>query len=188
MKLVENVTGEEVSETYAQSVVVEMLDPVKCQHTAVYYSKSHEALQKILQKLANNSTTGQEAVQVGRVEAGATGRTTAWPPAVAESSEDGWEEYCVINAMGSQQCWTCRRYGHVSLDCTNGKGMGKSKARDKQRQQLRDLQGKWEGEQFELCPVIGYQQGDGKTGGKGLRYGKCYTCGGDHFARGGGQG
>ena len=32
-------------------------------------------------------------------------------------------------------------------------------------------------------PVKEYQQGDGKSGGKGPRHGKSYTCAGDHFAR-----
>ena len=77
-----------------------------------------------MQEFANNSTTGQEAMQMGRVEASATAPTTAWPPIVAETCEDSWEEYGAINAMGPQQCRTCKGYGHVSRDCRNGKGKG----------------------------------------------------------------
>ena len=127
MKLVEDVTGEEVSEMHARSVLVEILDPVTCQHTAMNHSKSYEALKKIVQEFANDSTTSHKAMQIGRVEAGATAPTTAWPPLVAETSEDSWEEYDAINAMGSQQCWTCKGYDHVSRDCPNGKGKGKGK-------------------------------------------------------------
>ena len=127
MKLVEDVTGEEVSEMHARSVLVEILDPVPCQHTAMNHSKSYEALKKIVQEFANDSTTSHKAMQIGRVEAGATAPTTAWPPLVAETSEDSWEEYDAINAMGSQQCWTCKGYDHVSRDCPNGKGKGKGK-------------------------------------------------------------
>ena len=35
-----------------------------------------------------------------------------------------------MNAMVSQQCWTCKGYGHVSQDCPNGKGKGKGKGTD----------------------------------------------------------
>ena len=36
-------------------------DPVTRQHTAMNHSKSYEALKKIVQEFANNSTTGQES-------------------------------------------------------------------------------------------------------------------------------
>ena len=80
MKLVEDVTVEEVSEMHARSVLVGILDPVTRQHTAMNHSKSHGALEKIVQEFANNPTTSQEAMQIGRVAAGATAPTTAWPP------------------------------------------------------------------------------------------------------------
>ena len=96
------------------------MDPVTRQHTAMNHSKSYEAFKKIVQEFANNSTTGQEAMQIGRVEAGATRPSTARPPSVAEMSEDSREEYGAINSIGSQQCWTCKGYGHVSGDCPNG--------------------------------------------------------------------
>ena len=129
MKLVGDVTGE-VSEMHARSVLVGILDPVTRQHTAMNHSKSYETLKKIVQEFANNSTTGQEAMQIGRVEAGATAPTTAWPPIVAETSEGGWEEYGAINVTGSQHCWTCTGYGHVSRDCPNDKGKGKVKGNE----------------------------------------------------------
>ena len=75
MKLVEDVTGEEVSEMHARSVLVGVLDPETRQHKAMNHSKSYEALKKIVQEFANSSTTGLEAMQSGRVEAGATATT-----------------------------------------------------------------------------------------------------------------
>ena len=145
-------TGEEVSEMHARSVLVVILDPVSRQYTAMNHSKSHEALKKIVQEFANNSTTGQEAMQTGRVEAGAAAPTTAWPPLVAETSEDSWEECGAINAMGSQQCWTCKGLGRVlglSQWQKQGQGrirMGQEQLRREQGQQLRDVQGMWKGE------------------------------------------
>ena len=68
MKLVEDVTREEVSEMHARSVLVEMLDPVTRQHTAMNHSKSYEVLKKIVQEFANNWTTGQEAMQMDEMK------------------------------------------------------------------------------------------------------------------------
>ena len=55
MTLVEDVTGEEVSEMHARSVLVGVLDPVTRQHTAMNHPKSYETLKKIVQEFANNS-------------------------------------------------------------------------------------------------------------------------------------
>ena len=49
MKLVDDVTGEEVSEMHARSVLVGILDPVTRQHT-LHELLSHEALKKIVQE------------------------------------------------------------------------------------------------------------------------------------------
>ena len=86
IKLVEDVTWELVSKMHARSVLVRILDPVTRQHTATNHSKSYEALKKIVQEFSNNSTTGQEAMQIGRVEAGAPAPTTGWQPSVAETT------------------------------------------------------------------------------------------------------
>ena len=63
---------------HARSVLVGILDLVSRQHTAMNRSKSYEAFKKIVQEFANNWTTGEEAMKIGRVEAGATAPTTAW--------------------------------------------------------------------------------------------------------------
>ena len=49
-------------------------------------------------------------MQIGRVEAGATGDVR------------GREEHGTINAMFSQQCWTCNGYGQVFPHSPNVKG------------------------------------------------------------------
>ena len=150
-------------------------------------------------EFANSSTTSQEAMQIGRVEAGGTAPTTAWPPVEEETSEDSWEEYGAINAVGSHQCWTCKGYGQVSWDCPNGQGTGKGKdnfGKDKGAYECKgnndgnkgSNNGMYKGGGTVHIPssyglVKVYQKGDGKSGGKGPRCGKCYTCGGDHLAR-----
>ena len=54
MKLVEDVTREEVSEMHARSVLVGILDPVTRQHTTMNHSKSY----KIVQEFANHGLLG----------------------------------------------------------------------------------------------------------------------------------
>ena len=208
MKLVEDVTGEEVSEMRARSALVGMLDPVTRQHTAMSHSKSYGALKQIAQEFANNSTTGQEAMQIGRVEAGATAPTTAWPPSVAETSEDTWEEYGAINAIGSTVLDLQRIRSRVlGLSQWQGQGqrqgqlrqgqgrirMGHEQPRREQGQQLRDVQGRWKGEQPGLSwSRQGVPEGRRQVWRERTLCGKCCTCGGDHFARdcskGGGKG
>ena len=146
-------------------------------------------------------------MQIGRVEAGATAPTATWPILVAETSQDSWEEYGAINAMGSQQCWTSRGHGRVSGDFPDckckgkgnlgkgkGKGnLGKGKGAYEWSKSNYDgnkgtnygmYKGGWKANRpSSYGPVKGYQKSDGKSGWKGDRYGKCCTCGGDHFAR-----
>ena len=100
-------------------------DPGSCDPPTHRHEPFEVILKKIAQDFANNSTTSQGAMQIGRDGAGATAPTTAWPPSVAETLGGSWEECGAINAMGAQQCWTCKGYGHVSRDCPNVKGKGK---------------------------------------------------------------
>ena len=138
-------------------------------------------------------------MQIERVEAGATAPTTAWPPLVAETSEDSWENCGAINAMVSQQCWTAKdtvtypgtvpmSRARATAKTTSARARahtnGKSKYDGNKGSNLRDVQGRWKGEQSEPSwSRQEHQKGDGKSGGKEPRYGKCYTCGGDHFTR-----
>ena len=75
MKLVDDVTGEEVSKMHARSVLVGTLGSCDSP-THRHEPLSHEALKKIVQEFANISTTGQEAMQIERFETGATAPTT----------------------------------------------------------------------------------------------------------------
>ena len=131
-----------------------ILDPVTRQHTR----GSHEALKEIVQDFANNLTTGEEAPQIGRVDAGATAPT-----------EDSWVNMVLwrhvfatvlqrirSRVRGLSQTATARqRQGQFR----QGRGrirMGQEQLWWEQGQQLRDVQGRWKGEQPEL---LGSHQG-----------------------------
>ena len=110
---------------------------------------------------------------------------------MAETSEDSWQECDAVNAMGSQQCSTCKGYGHVPWDCPKGKGKGQHNF-GKDKGPYEWSTSNYDGNKgskdgiYSLSshgPVKEYQQGDGKSGGQGPLHGKSYTCGGDHFAR-----
>ena len=160
-----------------------ILDFVTRQHTATNHSKSYDALKKIVQEFANNSATGQEAMQIGRVEAGATAPTTAWPPSVAETFEDNWEEYGAINVLSSQQRWTCKGYGQGKGRDNFGKGKGAyewGKSNHDENKSSNHGMCKGGGKVNSPSshgPLMGYQKGDGKSGGKGPRHSKCCACG-----------
>ena len=128
----------------------------------------------------------RKAEQIGRDEAGATAPTTPWPPFVAETSEDSWEEYGAVNAMGSQECWTCKGCGHVSRDCPSGKGKGKDNfgkgayewGKSNNDGNKGSNCGMYKGggmaySQSSYGLVKGYRKGNGKSVRKGPSYGKC---------------
>ena len=173
MKLVKDMTGEEVSEMHARSALVGILDPVTRQHTAMNNSKSHEALKKIVQEFANNSTS-QDAMHIDCADDSlAAMLSTPWihngtGPAKDAVTYPG----TVPMARARAKARTTSARAH-----TNGARATKMGTRE---QQLRDVQGRWKGEHSEL---LWYQKGDGKSGGTGPRDGTCYTCGGNHFAR-----
>ena len=128
MKLVEDVTGEEISEMHARSALVGILDPVTRQHTATI--RSHVRPSK--RSCRGSPTTRRRSwkqCRLDELKQAPLRPTTAWTPSVADTSYDSWEEYGAINAMGSQQCWACKGYSHVSRDCLHGEGKGKTSAR-----------------------------------------------------------
>ena len=120
------------------------------QHTAMNHSKSYDALKKIVEEFAHNSTKGQEAMQIGRVEAGATAPTTAWSPLAAETSEDSWEEYGAINAWVHNSGGPAKDYvtcpGTVPLAKARARArirMAKSNHDGNKRSNQWDAQGRW---------------------------------------------
>ena len=157
MKLVEDVTGEEVSEMHARSVVVGILDPVARQRTAMNHSKSYEALKKIVQEFANNSTTSQEAMQSGRVEAGATapdGSLAAFSGRDVRGQLGRIWHVCTtvldLQRIRSRIPGLSQWQGHGLRQgqLRQGQGrirMGQEQQRREQGQQLRDVQGRLKG-------------------------------------------
>ena len=102
MKLVEDVTGQELSEMHARSVLVGILDPMTRQHTAMSHGKTFDQLKKIVQEFANNSVTSPEAMQIGRL-GGESGS--------GEQQEQSWASASPYAAQG-----------HEDLNALGGKG------------------------------------------------------------------
>jgi hypothetical protein len=67
IKLVEDVTGEEVSENHVKLVLVGILDPMTREHTAMYRGSkaSHEQLKKVVLEFTNDVACGLDSVQIG---------------------------------------------------------------------------------------------------------------------------
>lgn len=186
VKRVEDITGEEIGEGHAKSVLVGILDPTTRQHTAMHHGNksTYEQLKKIVLEFVNNvARKDDSAMQVGRVSADDDGDTKH------EGTEH--EEDYLAAVGGWQQCYKCLGYGHLARECpSKGKGKGGEagapggygKAKGKGWAEMPKGKGK------------GGDKGSGKgKGKKGPMYGSCWTCGGNHFAadcptKGGGKG
>ena len=178
IKVVEDVTGEDVSENHAKSILVGILDPTTRQHTAMHHGSKTtcDELKKVVLEFINNVTRRDEnAMQVGRISAE---EVEEFHGDAGQCVEDVGETY--LGVVGSwQQCYKCQGYGHLARECpSKGKGKG----------QTQPSYGKAKGKGWSETPKGKGKGTDSAKGGgkgkgkKGPLYGGCWTCGGDHFA------
>jgi hypothetical protein len=77
MKNIEDITGEEISEIHARSVLVGILDPTTRQHTATHYGSEYDNLKEVVLEFANNATSSyfdKDAMQIGQIGVQAEGQ------------------------------------------------------------------------------------------------------------------
>ena len=167
-KRVEDVTGRPVDERTMKSVITCFLDTETAKHTAQYQGSatSLETLRKKVMEFTNIMTANaDDRMDVGRIQ--------TWESEDEEECEEG-DAY--IGGFG-EKCHQCGGYGHYARECPSSpKGKGKGK------------DGKGKGQATKGGGVKGGGKGDkGKGKGKGEatgpRFGTCWTCGGNHFAR-----
>ena len=172
IKLVEDVTDEQISENHAKSVLVGILDPMTRQHTAMHHGKKStcEQLKKVVLEFVNNVTPRKDdsAMQVGRV--------------TEEEADECYQEEEQLGALGGwSQCYKCQGYGHLARECPS---KGKGKSGPSSQADYGKAKGKGWQEQFK-GKGKGAETSKGGSKGKGKKaplYGSCWTCGGSHFA------
>ena len=180
IKLVEDITGTEVSENHVKSVLVGILDPTTRQHTAMYHGNKYtcDELKRVILEFVNNvSRRDDNAMQVGRVSTEEDYQDDGY------GYDDNYDD-TYLGAMGAgTQCYSCLGYGHIAVNCPlKGKGKGQDRGQA-------PVYGKAKGKGWSEVPKgkgKGFDPAKGTKGakGKGKRgpmYGTCWTCGGDHF-------
>ena len=170
IKMVEDVTGEEVSENHAKSVLVGILDPTTRQHTAMYHGSNAtcEQLKKVVLEFTNNVARGPSPMQIG-------GLNQQENPESMQNSLDTEQEQFVGAFGKGTQCYACGEYGHIAKGCPHkGKGKGKGQEAKGKGFDRDGYKGKGKGK----FGGMNFGKGQGK---KGPMFGTCWICGGNHF-------
>ena len=172
MKMVEEVTGELISDNHAKSVLVGILDPMTRQHTAMHHegNMGYEKLKRVVLEFTNNVAGSDSATQIDQIaetfneEQGQ--EHTGADPAQGRDQVQGSS----TSTRSASQCYNCQGYGHLARECpSKGKGKGFEKGTDK---------GKGKG-MSNYGPIRNNAKGKGKSKGP---LGTCWTCGGAHYA------
>ena len=135
--MVEEVTGELISDNHAKSVLVGILDPMTRQHTAMHHggNTGDEKLKRVLLEFTNNVAGSDSAMQVDQIaetfkEKQGQEHTGADPAAWTRPGTG--EQYVNTFGKGSNQCYNCQGYGHLARECpSKGKGKGFEKGTGK---------------------------------------------------------
>ena len=205
---VEEVTGTEVDDKHAMSVIAGILDPETLRHTAQYQGAraSVETLKRKVMEFVNlvgSSGKGVAAMELGRVQSKMEedieglqcttcfGQEEYYDDAQGEGGEE--EQWNTLNAFEGQ-CHNCNGFGHRAAECpskggkSKGKGKGDYKGKGKgYGGKNTNSYGKGYGKSNpqnhwssygKYGPIKGGSKRKGK--GKGPRDG-CFICGGNHY-------
>ena len=177
MKMVEEVTGELISDNHAKWVLVGILDPMTRQHTAMHHggNTGYEKLKRVVLEFTNNVAGSDSAMHINRIaetfnEEQEQEHTGADPAAWTRPGTG--EEHVNAFGKGASQCYICQGYGHLARECPSKGNTDKVKGKG----------------MITFGPIRNNAKGKGKS--KGPMFGTCWTCGGARGAlpQGEGQG
>ena len=184
IRLIEDITGEEVTDNHAKSVLIGVLDPMTRQHTAMKQGMevTFEKFKQAVMEFTNN-VQGQDDMQIGRIEE-EHGHRQDHHYQHYHQEESHWgeevgpEECGQINGMGKgglQQCYNCKGYGHLARDCPTPKQLIKGGEKGSGKGYYIQAGGKDAGKGF--GKESGKGKGKGDFGGKARETRICYNCG-----------
>ena len=136
MKMIADITTEQISEIHKKSVLIGILDPMTRQHTAMLHGEGFEVLAQKVLEFANHATaanSGPTPMQLGQFGAGHGECQHQHAPAEGGWTADGgWDENLQdgqFNLIGpNTKCYNCQGFGHIARNCPqpqNPKGFGK---------------------------------------------------------------
>ena len=116
--MVEEVTGELISDSHAKSELVGILDPMTRQHTAMHHggNTGYEKLKRVVLEFTNNVAGSDSAMQVDQPGQEHTGADPA-----AWTRPGTGEQYVSAFDKGASQCYKCQGYGARAVE---KKGIG----------------------------------------------------------------